>query len=94
MHQTHGVKIFKSSRVQIFTVFFIFRGFYFRILVVGRENRENLDLAKISRYTVICFPDQIVMISTKHVRDFNTSVCVWSRLLMVGIIVCVLRCGI
>ena len=29
-----------------------FRGSYFRVLVVGRENRENLDLAKISRYTV------------------------------------------
>ena len=25
---------------------------YFRILVLGHENRENLDLAKISRYTV------------------------------------------
>ena len=32
---------------------FIFRGSYFRVLVVGRENRENLDLAKISRYTVV-----------------------------------------
>ena len=31
---------------------FIFRGFYFRILVVGCENRENSDLTKISRYTV------------------------------------------
>ena len=34
---------------------FVFRGFYFRVLVVGRENcenHENLDLAKISRYTV------------------------------------------
>jgi len=29
-----------------------FRGFYFRVSVVGHENRENLDLAKISRYTV------------------------------------------
>ena len=29
-----------------------FSGSYFRVLVVGRENRENLDLAKISRYTV------------------------------------------
>ena len=32
---------------------FVFRGSYFRVLVVGRENRENLDLAKISRYTVL-----------------------------------------
>ena len=29
-----------------------FRGFYFCVSVVGRENRENLDLAKISRYKV------------------------------------------
>ena len=29
-----------------------FRGSYFRILVVGRENHENLDLTKISRYMV------------------------------------------
>ena len=33
-------------------MFKLFRGSYFRVLVVGRENRENLDLAKISRYTV------------------------------------------
>ena len=32
---------------------FVFCGSYFRVLFVGRENRENLDLAKISRYTVI-----------------------------------------
>ena len=32
---------------------FVFRGSYFRVLVVGRENRENLDLTKISRYTVL-----------------------------------------
>ena len=31
---------------------FIFRNSYFRVLVMGRENRENLDLMKISRYTV------------------------------------------
>ena len=30
----------------------LFRGSYFRVLVVGHENRENLDLVKISRYTV------------------------------------------
>ena len=29
-----------------------FRGSYFRVLVVGRAICENLDLAKISRYTV------------------------------------------
>ena len=38
------VYVFKFSR-------FLFRGSYFRVLVVGRENRENLDLTKISRYT-------------------------------------------
>ena len=31
---------------------FVFRGSYLHVLVIGRENRENLDLAKISRYTV------------------------------------------
>ena len=31
---------------------FLFRGSYFRISVMGREYCENLDLAKISRYTV------------------------------------------
>ena len=36
--------MFKFSR--------LFRGSYFRVLVVCRENRENLDLAKIFRYTV------------------------------------------
>ena len=33
---------------------FVFRDSYFRILVVGRENRKNLDFAKISHYTVLC----------------------------------------
>ena len=49
---------FKSSCVQIFPVHisrFLFRGSYFRVLVVGGENRENLDLAKISGYTVSLF---------------------------------------
>ena len=50
-HKSHGVKISRSSRVQIFASF-VLHGSYFRVLVVGRENRENLDLAKISRYTV------------------------------------------
>ena len=31
---------------------FVFRGSYFCVLVVGCENRENLDLAKISRYMI------------------------------------------
>ena len=31
---------------------FLFCGSYFCVLVVGRENRENLDLMKISLYTV------------------------------------------
>ena len=31
---------------------FVFRGSYFRVLIVGRKNRKNLDLAKISRYMV------------------------------------------
>ena len=47
------MKISTSSKVNVFKFSrFIFRGSYFRVLVVGRENRENLDLAKISRYTV------------------------------------------
>ena len=32
---------------------FVFHSSYFRVLVVGHENCENLDLTKISRYTVI-----------------------------------------
>ena len=48
------MKISASSKVHVFKFSrFIFRGSYFRVLVVGRENRENLDLAKISRYTVL-----------------------------------------
>ena len=45
--QTHVRKFprVKSSRVQIFRAVLIFA-------FVGRENRENLDLAKISRYTI------------------------------------------
>ena len=43
-----------SEDLKIFTTKFLnFRGFYFRVSVVGRENRENLDLVKISHYTVI-----------------------------------------
>ena len=51
-HKTH---VCKSPRVQMFTQKFTcsnLRGSYFRVLVVGRENRKNLDLAKFSRYTV------------------------------------------
>ena len=36
---------------------FVLRGSYFRVLVVGRENRKNLDLVKISRFTV-CWGEQ------------------------------------
>ena len=32
---------------------FVFRDSYFHVLVVGRENREKLDLTKISCYTVL-----------------------------------------
>ena len=53
MDKTH---VRNLPRVQMFTQKFtcsnLFRGSYFRVLVVGRENRENLDLAKIFRYTV------------------------------------------
>ena len=41
--------MFKFSR--------LFRGSYFRVLVVGRE---NFDLAKISRYTIFERASQIV----------------------------------
>ena len=41
----------KSSRVFKFP-WLTFRGFYFRVLVVSRENHENLALSKISCYTV------------------------------------------
>ena len=35
-----------------FSQFHILRFLFLRVLVVGRENRENLDFVKISRYTV------------------------------------------
>ena len=38
--------------MQKFTRSNLFRGSYFHILIVGHKNCENLDLAKISRYTV------------------------------------------
>ena len=47
VHKTHVWKIF-TTKFQLFK----FRGLYFRVSVVGHENRENLELAKISRYTV------------------------------------------
>ena len=47
------MKISTRSKVHIFE--FLFCGSYFRVLVVVRDNHENLDLAKISRYTVISF---------------------------------------
>ena len=34
---------------------FVIRSSYFHVLVVGRQNRENLDLVKISRYTACQF---------------------------------------
>ena len=40
------------SKVHVFKFSQLFRGSYFHVLVVGHENRENLDLAKISHYTV------------------------------------------
>ena len=57
-HNTQ-VKLSKSSHVQIFMVSY-FRGSYFHVLAVGRENHEKLDLVKISRYMVLdlaSFPD-------------------------------------
>ena len=51
----------KFSRVQNFSCL-NFRGFYFRVSVVGRENRENLDLAKISRYTVAKSSTEVILV--------------------------------
>ena len=52
--QNARVKVSTSSnvhsKVHVFSFSRLFRGSYFRVLVVGHE---NLDLAKISRYTVI-----------------------------------------
>ena len=61
---------------------FVFRGPYFRVLVMGRENRENLDLAKFpairyfeSKQTVenhlVSFPDPPY--------DTRTLTCVYHR---------------
>ena len=42
--------------MQKFTCLNLFHGSHFHVLVVGHENRKNLDLAKISHYTVVhCF---------------------------------------
>ena len=40
------------AKVHVFKFSRLFRGSYFRILVAGHVNHKNLDLAKISRYTV------------------------------------------
>ena len=47
------MKISTSSKVHVFKFLcFLFRDSHFRVLVLGRENLENLDLTKISCYTV------------------------------------------
>ena len=54
-HKTHAWKFLHVQKfTQKFTKFlqFLFCSSYFHVLVVGCENCENLDLAKISRYTV------------------------------------------
>ena len=57
-----NARVKKFSRVQNFSCLnsrgLNFRGFYFRVLVVGCENRENLDLVKISHYTVLLLTSQ------------------------------------
>ena len=39
---------------------FVFRSSYFRVLVMGRESRKNLDLVKIPRYAVTALFDNYV----------------------------------
>ena len=55
--QNARVKISTSpnvhAKVHVFKFSQLFRGSYFRVLVMGRENRENLNLTKIPRYTVL-----------------------------------------
>ena len=41
------------AKVHVFKFLRLFHGSYFHVLVVGRENRKNLDLAKIFHYTVL-----------------------------------------
>ena len=41
------------TKVHVFKFSRLFHGSYFHVLVVGCENRENLDLAKIFHYTVL-----------------------------------------
>ena len=61
------MKISTSSKVHVFKFSrFIFRGSYFRVLVVGRENRENLDLAKISRYTVYAYKSESLQVLVSY----------------------------
>ena len=54
VHKTH-VKLSTSSKVHTKVHVFKFSLFIFRIFVVGHENRENLDPAKISCYTVYVY---------------------------------------
>ena len=51
---------------------FVFRGSYFHVLVVGRENHKNLDLTEISRYTVCFLLHCYVNIATVYISLINT----------------------
>ena len=56
-HSTQNARAKISMSPNVHTKFTcsnnLFRGSYFCVLVVGRENCENLDLVKISRYTIL-----------------------------------------
>ena len=98
-HKTHMQKF---PQVQMFTQKFtcsnLFCGSYFRVLVVGHKNRENLDLVKISRYTVYTYCNWSTTGCGKasHVHIYQVSCMYWDSVCMVssGQWALILRCRI
>ena len=73
--QNTRAKISKSlnvhAKVRVFKFSWLFHGSYFCVLVVGRENRENVDLAKISCYMVVLYSGHIER-RKSGVQDWTT----------------------
>ena len=61
-----------STKFQLFKNFrgLNFCGFYFRVSVAGRENRENLDLTKISFYTVFLYGIFVLCVNLQRIHKF------------------------
>ena len=75
----HKTNVWKIPQVEKFMQKFTCSNFhcsYFCVFVMGRENRKNLDLAKISRYTVAV--SQLLIIPTHMMRYWLKRVlCTW-----------------